>query len=177
MRAEPVANAVPFDELANRPESPPAIAPPPPGHPCRGRIAAAVAAVALGASFVAGYALYSSERRIPSAVGSTGTVSPGLRAMTTAAWNPSPPRPPPRPPQAEDRPSGAAPTRGVPGPAFSPSFTRDGMALLFHTGRSDDARSALMSRQVAGQPVRSWTMAPETTMSRCRRTGLHRVRF
>lgn len=148
MRAEPVVSAVHFTDLAIRPEAPPAIAPPPRSSMLR-QVAAVAGAVALGASFFAGYTLYSPERRIPSAVGSTGTVSSGLPGDDVRGQDPAPPPAAAASAAVEERTlTGAALTRGVPGPAFSPSFTRDGTTLLYHTGRSDDARSALISQQV-----------------------------
>jgi Tol biopolymer transport system component len=131
-------------------------------------VTAAIAVLALGASFLGGYGLYMRNRTQPAiessaagtgaSVSATSESSPSLRSLPSSSSEGSTSalrREPATVALLDDRGADVALTRGVPAPAFSPSFSADGAALLFHTGRSVDSRSALMSGQMTpvGSPV------------------------
>src|SRR4030095_13933975 len=87
--------------------------------------------------------------QLPGPVGSKTTTAPRARPAVVPV--------PPAPPRA-------AVVRAVAradGPEFSPSFASDGTALFFHTGRSADARSALVSAGSLDGDLRVMTLVDD----------------
>jgi hypothetical protein len=115
-------------------------------------------AAALAVSFVAGFIVMGAITDQPAAIqpAPAARVSPAIPAATHAANHstaPSAPAPargdattaaPKKPvePPAQ-RVSAVRAVRATSGSAFSPAFASDGTAIFFHTGRAQDARSAI----------------------------------
>jgi Tol biopolymer transport system component len=117
--------------------------------------AAAIAALLLAVSFLGGYGASLRSRSQAPIESSAATTALPVSSSSSDGLSSAPRAEPATTVGLDDNGLKGALTRGVPAPAFSPSFSTDGAALLFHTGRNIDSRSALMSERItpAGLPV------------------------